>query len=189
MPKSPFVVIFQFKTISLLIITSLFFLVGCGGGSDSDDTQFLGGKTDINVALVSNGGSASANYNTVSAPKVNDGDTSTSEYWSGNVVGDAVTINFGRSRFLKEIRIYTNEAILNPIVAISLIELSVNGDDWFSTAQGSGGDINCQTLFSSTNKITCTYSSRQEARFLRFTTKRQLDPGLVNVYELEAIGY
>lgn len=184
--KSTLIVISQFKLIFLLIISSLVLFTGCGG---SGDTKFIGGKTDINVALASNGGRASANYNNVSAPKVNDGDTSTSEYWSGNVVDHAVTIDFGKARFIKEIRIYTNEAILNPIVVISLIELSINGSDWFSTAQGSGGDINCQTLFSSNNKITCTYSSRQESRFLRFTTKRQLEPGLVNVYEMEAIGY
>ena len=179
----------QVKRICLLIITSLFFLAGCGGDSASDDTQFLGGTTDINVALASNGGIASANYNDISAPNVNDGDTSTSEYWSGNIIGDAVTIDFGRSRHLKEIRIYSNEAILNPIVAINVIELSANGDNWLSTAQASGADISCQTLLSTTNKITCTYASRQEARFLRFTTKRAVNPELVNVYELAAIGY
>lgn len=186
-PKRPFSIPPQAKLFFILLSTSLFFLTGCGGGSD--DTVFLGGKTDINVALSRHGGSASATYNLVSAAKVNDGDTGTSEYWSGNIVDDAVTIDFGRSRFLKEVRIYTNEAILNPIVVINLIELSINGNDWLSTAQTSGSDISCQTLLASNNQITCTYSRRQEARFLRFTTKRQINPGLVNVYELEAIGY
>ena len=189
MTTFPLAVMLQFKRIFFLVIASVFFLIGCGGGSGSKDTKFIGGKTDMNVALASNGGTASAQYNQVSAPNVNDGDNSISEYWSGNIVDDVVTVDFGDIRFLKEISIYTNEPIFNASTPNRVIELSLNGSDWFSTAQASGADIDCQTLLPTTNKITCTFASRQESRFFRFTTKRVVNPEQVNVYELEAIGY
>jgi hypothetical protein len=188
MPESPFLVTFQFRRVFLLTISCLFFLTGCGGSS-SDDTVFLGEKIDINVALASNASTVSTSYDNQQS-KVIDGDTSTSEYWSGNVTNDSVTVNFGRIRYLKEIRIYTNEPIFNAITPNRLIELSSNGTDWFTTAQANGGDISCLSLLPATNKITCTYASRQQARYLRFTTtKINLNAGLVNVYEMEAIGY
>ena len=171
-------------------ITSILLLLSACGGSGSDDTIFLSDSTDINVALASNGASTFANYNDTQASKVNDGDTSTSEYWSGNIAGDYVRIDFGKIRKVNEISIYTSDTSFSSSQPNKLIELSIDNQNWSTTAQISGGDIACSSLSLNALKITCSFSNRQQARYLRFTTKATgASAALLNVYEMQAIGY
>jgi hypothetical protein len=162
-------------------LSSLLLLSGCGG-SGSENTEFLGGNSDINVALASNGSSISTNYDNQQS-KVIDGDTSTSESWAGNAINDYVKIDFKKTRFLKEIKIFTND---NANQANKRIEISTDNSTWKTTAQSSGNDIDCTSFSTNTTNITCTYSSRQQARYLRFTT---LTTDLLNIYEIQAFGY
>ena len=169
---------------------SLLFISGCGGsGSGSEDTTFINGQTDINVALAINGSSASANYNDIQASKVIDGNTGISESWAGNISEDFVTIDFGKVRSLSRITIYTSDTTFNPNSPNKRIELSTdisNSSNWKTTAQESGGDINCNTLFRTTQTIACSYSTRIDARYIRFTS---LTSDLLNVYEIQATGF
>lgn len=173
-----------------LLTGALFLLSACGGSSsDSEESNFLGGTTDSNVALASAGAVASANYNGVVAGKVIDGDTSTSEFWSGNVTNDFVSIDFGQTRSIIEIYIYTSDTSFNSAQPNKLIELSADGNNWFSTAQLSGGDISCQNFSLNATRIYCRFSARQDVRFFKFTTKASgNNAALLNVYEMQAIG-
>lgn len=164
-------------------IFGLLLLSGCGG-SESEDIVFLSSNNDINVALVSSEASATADYDPASAPNVNDGFTEpTSDFWSGIASGDSVTIDFGKIRYLKEIEIFTNN---NTNQTNKRIEISTDNSNWSSTVQSSGGDIICTSLVTNTSSIKCSYSSRQQARYLKFTT---LTTSLLSVFEIQAIGY
>ncbi len=178
--KVPFSISFAWKKQLFYISISSLLLAGCGG-SDSDD-KFLGGSNDINVALASNGASATATYDNGSAPNVIDGDPTAATDWAGIVSGDSVQINFGQLRYLKEIKIHTNDS--SP--SNKRIEISTDNAVWKTTAQNSGVDIPCTTYITNSTSITCTYSSRQQIKYVKFTT---LTTDLLNVYEIEATGY
>lgn len=187
--SSSSLLLFSWQNLLFCLGVSSLLLSGCGG-SESDDIVFLSSTNDVNVALVSNGALATATYDPISAPNVNDGFTEpTSDFWSGIASGDSVTIDFGRVRYLNKITIFTNDTTFDLGDPNKRIEISTditNSSNLNSTAQDSGGDISCASLIRSSVSITCTYSSRQQARFLRFTT---LTTDLLRVVEMQAIGY
>ena len=84
-------------------LVSVFLLSACGYGSSGSSVTVpaipLAAATPVNVSLAANGGSVVATYGGAMANFVNDGDnTTTTNFWSGNIADDAVTIDFGLSR-------------------------------------------------------------------------------------------
>ncbi len=184
--KSTFSSIILWKKQLVCLGVASLLLAGCGG-SESDDVDFLGGSNDINVALASTA-SASASYDPNSASNVIDGDTTSTTDWAGIAEDDSVQVNFGKLRYLKEIKIFTNDS--SP--SNKRIEISTDNVIWKTTGRSSGVDVPCTTYMTtnasvtSTASITCSYSSRQQAVYVKFTT---LTTDLLNVYEIQAIGY
>jgi len=163
-------------------------LVACGGSSGGSSNDFIGSSSDINVALQANGGSATASYDNDNAGLVNDGDTTTSTFWAGNVINDAVTIDFGSSKNISSITIYTNSTTFSSSNPDQLIEISSNGTNWRTTAQLVGGDVPCSSSSLGSGKVACTLTSRADARFIRFRVTATADIGLIQVHEIEVQG-
>lgn len=162
-------------------------LSGCGssGGSGS----FISDEVDINVALTSNGATTSATYDSPQASVTIDGNASTSLFWAGNITGDSITVDFGSSKALSQLDIYTNDANLNELNASKVVELSTDNATWNTTAETSGGAITCQQLNSSGGHTLCNYNLRQSARYIRITIEALTAIGLENVHEIQATGF
>src|SRR6218665_1120093 len=107
------------KGICLSVLCAVaFLLTACGGGGgDSGDgaSTTPTAATPVNVALPANGASLSATYGLGSiAGFVNDGDsTTTTNFWTGNITGDTVTIDFGKLRNVTSVTVYTNNTSFN----------------------------------------------------------------------------
>lgn len=159
-------------------------VVGSGGGGGGGG----GSQPDSNVALSSAGASASATYDNGNAGLVNDGDTSTSNFWAGNITGDSVTIDFGSVKDISSITVHTNATSFSSNNPDKRIEISEDGNTWSLTAQPIGGDLRCAGLSIGSSRIACTLAERTDARYIRFVTTASSNVGLIQVYEMEVQG-
>src|SRR5690606_29155439 len=118
-----------------------------GSGGESPAPTAPAVAVPVNAALTANGASVAATYGGVTANFVNDGDsTTTTNFWTGNVADDAVTVDFGKLRQISEVTVYTNDTTFSSISPKKLIEVSADNLTWKTTAQMAGGDIGCPTL-------------------------------------------
>lgn len=166
-------------------------LAACGGGGDEASSSSAGASAPpaaVNVALPANGASASATYGGVTANFVNDGDsTTTTNFWTGNVADDAVTVDFGRLRQVTEISVYTNDTSFSSLNPAKYIELSADNSTWQTTAQITGGDIGCPTFSAGSGRIRCVFASPRSVRYFRVRVSA-VGPASQHVVEMEAQG-
>ncbi|MGH8493141.1 MAG: discoidin domain-containing protein [Moraxellaceae bacterium] len=143
----------------------------------------------MNVALPANGATLAATYGLGSiASFVNDGDsTTTTNFWAANIVGDTVTIDFGRLRNVTSVTVYTNDTSFNSVSPAKYIEISSDSTVWKKTAQLTGGDVGCSSYSAGSGKISCTFSATQSVRYLRARVT-SATPGGQHIVELEAQG-
>ena len=152
----------------------------------------------MNVSLAENGGSVVATYGGAMANFVNDGDnTTTTNFWSGNIADDAVTIDFGlsrtitnnheQSRTITEISVYTNDTSFNSVSPTKYIEISADNSTWKKTAQIVGSDVSCSTFSSGSGKIRCVFSTPQSIRYYRVRVVGAA-PASQQIVEMEALG-
>lgn len=174
----------EFKVIGLVSVLGL---VACGSGSESDTGQKIVTKQITqNVALTSNGATMSATYNQESAAYIGDGDTTSSTFWAGNIADDQVTVDFGQVAKVADVTVYTSDTSYSSSDPAVQVELSVDGQSWKTTMVPSFGssDIACPTYTSGSGKLSCTFASVENARYLRITT----NAASVSIYEVEATG-
>lgn len=160
-------------------------LTACG--SDSDTSSGTSTLTESkNVALSTNGGTIeSVTYDDTSAAKTIDGDTTTSEYWAGNVDGDNFIIDFGQEAELSNITIYTNTTSYSSSDPAIQASVSTDQQTWKSTLVPFGSvDISCPTWSAGSGKLICGISSAEIARYIRITT----NSSAVSIYEVEVTG-
>jgi hypothetical protein len=146
--------------------------------------------TAKNVALASNGATASATYDTAHATYANDGATSGSA-WVGSVSNDALTVAFDKTYHVAGFTLHTNAT--NNVD--TRIELSTDGTTYTTVnllgaviAGGSG--IPCSGLNMGSGKIECTLSSMPQASRIRVvvTATTAADIANTHLYELEVTG-
>ncbi len=166
---------------------TLLLLISCGGGGSDNQTNDNTQLVDKNVALTSNGGTATATYDNGSARFVNDEDTSTSNYWAGNITNDSVTVDLGSIFQVKKIIIYTNDTSFSSTNPSKVIEVSSDNSNWSTTGNLFGGDIPCPTASAGNGKIVCEYFSEQSFRYIRVTITASQNIGLINLHEIEVI--
>jgi hypothetical protein len=83
--------------------------------------------TPVNVSLAENGGSVVATYGGAMANFVNDGDnTTTTNFWSGNIADDAVTIDFGLSRTITNNHEQSRKFLFIPTTRLSTLSVRQN---------------------------------------------------------------
>jgi len=144
--------------------------------------------TAKNVALASNGGVASATYDTAHATNVNDGNTSGSA-WVGSVPNDALTVAFDKTYHVAGFTLHTNAT--NNVD--TRIELSTDGTTYTAVnllgAVISGGSgIPCSGLSMGSGKIECTLSSMPQASRIRVVVTATTAVADTRLYELEVTG-
>jgi len=173
------------------LVSLLLLLAACGGGSSDAPAAAPVAPvvaTSVNVSLAANGGSASATYGGTMANFVNDGDNSTTtNFWAGNVTGDTVTVDFGSLRTVTEISVYTNDTSFNSGSPKKYIEISADNATWKKTAQIVGGDVACSTFSAGSGKIRCVFSSPQSVRYFRVRVT-SATPADQEIVEMEALG-
>lgn len=168
-------------------------LSACGGGSGGGGTSAAppapaAATGPVNVALPANGATVSATYGGTTANFVNDGDSATTtNFWTGNVADDAVTIDFGRLRQVTEVTVYTNDLSFSSSSPKKYIEVSADNITWKTTAQVTGGDVGCSTYSSGSGKIRCVLSPMQSIRYFRVRVTA-VAPSTQNIVEMEAVG-
>lgn len=173
----------NFKVIGLITVVSLSACGGSGGGAPSGASNTK--EVTHNVVLTSNGSSISSSYNDVSAKYIADGDTTTSNFWAGNISGDNLVIDFGQAAKLSDISVYTNNTSYNSSNPAVKVELSMDKQAWKLTMNPYGAsDIACPTWIVGNGKISCKFSSDESARYIRVTT----NAGTVHIHEVEATG-
>ena len=164
------------------------FLMACGGGDGNSSGVF--DAVDSNIALASKGSSTTASYDAGAAPSLIDGDRTAAASWSGNVSNDSVTIDFGRERFVRNLRLYTNSVASSAANADIEIEFQPNSGAWQTTGYDSAVDVPCNTYTAGADDQYCTFSSRIRARRIRLTiTAPSIEVAAIALYELEATGY
>lgn len=170
--------------LKVMVIASIVALSGCGGsGTPSGASNSK--QVTHNVVLSSNGASITASYNDVSMGYVVDGDTTTSNFWAGNITGDNVVVDFGQVAKLTDVTIYTNNTSYNSSNPAIKVELSEDNQSWKTTMNPYGAsDIACSTWSAGSGKLSCAFSGEQNARYMRITT----NSGSVYIYEAEATG-
>lgn len=175
--------------LSAFVITLLTACGGGGGGGTPSNSNPGGStpQTDSNVALASQGATATATYDNGNADLVNDGDT-TSNFWAGNITGDSVTVDFGESKNVASLTIYTSSTSYSSNNPEKIIEVSNNGTTWLTTAVPLGGDVGCSSLSMGSGRIACTFENRTNLRYVRFTVTAQNNVGLIQVHEIQAQG-
>ena len=179
----------------LLMFFSSVSLVACSTG-EGDEIQST--RTEYVQKNVSENTSATASYDSGNANLVTDGDSSTSNYWSGNIPGDNLTIDLGKTSKITKIVVHTNETSIltnNPPVTY---ELSLDGVNWSDTLLPSGGDIPCNYQFAAgLDKITCdvrpgingfVQNNSVEFRYFKITVNSP-NVGLIQFYEIEITGW
>ncbi len=179
--------------LSALLVTLLTACGGGGGGGSTPSNSTPGGgvtppQNDVNVALASQGATATATYDNGNADLVNDGDTTVANFWAGNISGDYVTVDFGSSKNVASITVYTNDTGFSSNNPNKVIEVSNNGTTWLTTADLTGGDLRCSSLSMGNGRIACTFENRTDLRYVRFTVTAQNNVGLIHVYEIQAQG-
>lgn len=181
-----------------LRVTGLFSLVlllaACGGGGGSDAPAPAAAApapaavTPVNASLAANGGSVSASYGGATANFVNDGDTATTtNFWAGNVSGDTVTVDFGATRTVTEVSVYTNDTSFDSGSPKKYIEISADNLSWKKTAQIIGGDVGCSTYSSGSGRIRCVFSAPQSIRYFRVRVTAAT-PSSQEIVEMVALG-
>lgn len=171
---------------SALVVLLSSFNFGCGGDSSSssgappnnDETA----EPVVNAAEQSNGGKATATYDSDNAGLVNDGDTNTATFWAGNMNGDHVTVEFDREYQLGELTVFTNRT--NNMD--TEIQLSTDGSD-FDTVN-LAGDCNVG-LTMGRGMITCWTSPEMPATHIRVVITDPTNPGTVKIHEIQALGF
>lgn len=158
-------------------------LTGCsgggGGGGDSTPPPVVASK---NVALATNGGAASATYDNAGAAYVNDADTTTN-FWSGNIANDSVTVTFDKTYTISQIKYFTNATNSTN----TRMEFSADGVTYTPVSFFSSAGTWCQNLtMSSSGYITCGLSASQQARYVRIIVVA--NPATTRIYELEVTG-
>ncbi len=181
-----------------LRVTGLFSLVlllaACGGGGGSDApapaaaAPAPAASTPVNVSLASSGASVSASYGGATANFVNDGDSATTtNFWAGNVSGDTVTVDFGATRTVTEVSVYTNDTSFDSGSPKKYIEISADNLSWKKTAQIIGGDVGCSTYSSGSGRIRCVFSAPQSIRYFRVRVTAAT-PSTQQIVEMVALG-
>jgi hypothetical protein len=176
----------------LMGLASLLLLTACGEDSSGSSVTVPAippaAATPVNVSLAANGSSVAATYGGAMASFVNDGDnTTTTNFWSGNIADDAVTIDFGLSRTVTEISVYTSDTSFNSGSPTKYIEISADNSTWKKTAQIVGGDVSCSTFSSGSGKIRCVFSTPQSIRYYRVRVVGAA-PASQQIVEMEALG-
>ena len=173
-----------------VIVMALSLLLGACGGSGSPIDPLPPGDplVERNVALASDGATVSTNYDEGSAEYVIDGDTSQSLYWSGNITDDFLKIDFGSVVELLDLTIFTNDLTFSTFNPSKVIEISVDGNSWFTTGSLVGGDIPCLNSTTGQNRIFCEFDGVESARYLRVTITSEDSPGLIKIFEVQATG-
>jgi hypothetical protein len=162
-------------------------LAACGGGSSSSSTTTSTSNIPEdpdnleNVALQSNGGTASASYDNGNADLVNDGDTNTATWWAGNATGDTVTVAFDQEYDIDEFTIYTNL----PNNSDTELQISTDGSSFDSIAYF--GDCD-QSLSLGSGRIACNFVDQKPATHVRLEITDTDNPGMVQIHEIEAMG-
>lgn len=165
-------------------------MAACGsGGSESPAAVPAAPANPINVALPASGAVVTATYASgTMANFVTDGDvTTTTNFWSGNVADDAVTVDFGRTRTVTEMSVWTNDTSFNSGSPTKYIEISSDNAIWKKTAQISGGDVACSTLTVGSGKIRCVFTTAQSIRYARVRVVGTA-PAAQQIVELQATG-
>jgi hypothetical protein len=179
----------------LLVFVSSLSILACSTG---EGDKFQSTRTDYVQKNVAENTSATASYDSSNASLVTDGDSSTSNYWSGNIPGDNLTIDLGEINKITKIVVHTNETSIftnNPSVTY---ELSPDGVNWSKTLLPSGGDIPCKYQFAvGSSKITCdvrpgidglVQNNSVEYRYFKITVNAA-NVGLIQFYEVEITGW
>lgn len=155
-------------------------LVACGGDSSSSDAGAPAPAVAVNVAAAANGGVADANYDAGNADLVNDGDTTTSNFWAGNVQNDYVEVEFDKAYTVSAFTVHTS--------ATNNVDTKIQ----FSTDGVAFTDVNlaaqCSTLAFGANRIACTLTSTLSASHVRVQVVAASSVGTRQIYEIEVMG-
>ena len=119
----------MYKNIGFIVLA--FLLISCGGGGSSSTSD--NASTERDLAAASSGATVAATYDSDSATNVIDRDVSRSLFWSANITGDNLTIDFGKIVNISHMDIYTNEFYLNSFKEKWMVELSQDGFTWKRT--------------------------------------------------------
>lgn len=182
----------KMKFMAALSVLAITGLTACGGAEPSSGDPAGGtpaAATPVNVALPGNGATVAASYGlgTLSA-FVNDGDNSTTtNFWAGNITGDTLTIDFGRLRNITSVTVYTNDTSFNSGAPAKYIEISADNVTWKKTAQITGADVSCFIYTSGSGKISCTFAVAQSVRYFRVRIT-SASPAGQQIVEMEAQG-
>lgn len=175
------------------LVSLVLLLAACGGGSSdspaaAESTPAPAAATPVNVSLTANGASVSATYGGTMANFVNDADTSTTtNFWAGNVAEDKVTVDFGSTRTVTEVSVYTNDTSFDSGSPKKYIEISADNVTWKKTAQIVGGDVACSTFSAGSGKIRCVFSTAQSIRYFRVRVT-SVAPATQQIVEMVALG-
>ena len=161
------------KKIYLLMLIASLFMSGCDvsipdgdSGNTTDDSP-----TVKNVALSTNGGSATGSVNASSAGNAIDGNEGTA--WS-SIDGSTLVVDFGGSKKVTSITIKKSDGLSissgsNPDV---LVELSSDNTTYYTSniTKIFGGDISCTSTSLSSSRLYCAMSA-YSARYIKITTQ------------------
>lgn len=177
---------------SFSVIYLSMMLAACGGGSSSSSgggsPSSGGSSTSFNVALPANGATVAATYGGTTANFVTDGDTTTTtNFWTGNVADDAVTVDFGKSRLITNVTLYTNDTAFNSANITKYVEVSTDKVTWKKTMQPVGADISCLNYKIGAASISCDFSTAQFFRYIRVRVTA-VSPSAEHVVELQVTG-
>lgn len=172
-------------------------LTACGGGDGSSDTggplSQVGSSSSslsvpTNVAAGTNGGVASATFDSSHAFYVNDGDTGSVFYWVGNVANDYVTVTFNRVYAVSETKLHTNAANTTD----TKLQASSDGttfSDLSYTATGGAGDCFSVAINSPVNTITCGFGTTPRSlRAVRVVILTNTNISMKQIREIEVTG-
>jgi hypothetical protein len=179
----------------LIVFFSSLSILSCSTG-EREDIQST--RTDYIQVNVAENTSATASYDSDNADLVTDGDSSTSNYWSGNIPGDNLTIDLGKANKITKIVVHTNETNISTIKPSVTYELSLDGTNWSETLLPSGGNIPCIYQFAAgSSKIICdvrpgidglVQNNSVEYRYFKITVN-SANVGLIQFYEVEITGW
>lgn len=168
-----------------------FAMVACGGGGGSSNNSTTNDTTDAverNVAAKDNGATVTATYDSSGASYVIDGDITESFFWSANVTGDELKIDFGQTVSVSDITIYTNDMIFSTSNPSKIIEVSKDNTTWLETSNIIAGDIPCQSSNIGGGKMFCSFSSAQDLRYLKIRITEESEPELIKIFEVDVTG-
>lgn len=167
-----------FPSFALLALSAS--LVACGGDSSSSDPVAPAKPAAVNVAAAANGGVADASYDAGNAGLVNDGDTTTSNFWAGNVQNDYVEVEFNKTYTVSAFTVHTNATD------------STSTEIQFSADGVTFTDINlftqCWSMTIGSGRITCTLASPRSASHARVQVVAATSVGTRQIYEIEVMG-